>query len=870
MKVLPLFFEKTKINHSKPRTTLSNSATLSSDVFEKQNYTPALVQKKAGLNIPQLIHQFGFKESEATQIQASGLTTNDIPRLKDILSKGLNLDEATECVYLNDFQIEQFINFPPAYNLSAKDKIGLIAFEIEGHGNLKRYEELSKSLQQYEALLATKLGLNNSQIETYKKQRSSNITYSDYDGATKSYHPTDDEWMICIKENFDNEQQKRFAQLRNRKKDFRSNTVRKQGSEQAYPFNYIISCIKERKTDEDIEKENTIFDITSQGFSLNMAFDIITMQKEEKEKYEKFKQDGENTESAILLEKLTPNEFHKYQDMIASGIDKELAIRNATLTPEQIQEIEDIVTSKNIVERERTFQKLISKPNKNSSEWKQEEIDFFLNYLSDEQVIRYKQLINQGTETGEALELANLTQEEFERYNSLCNSANGEWEIRRIEKYDPNKEIELGVNVIQKPKKKIQSITFRQLMFIVKNTALKSLKPELLERLPDDFWYKITMGCEKEAHDIIQKAISELLLIQGNKESSFKLSPVRTLKMQLQKAGQGYNSICYSKCKDYTLDRNGNFELKQAQTSPFKINLQQGLIYDKSVLVINDLASSNRYVSYNGAIAKVTAPTEHDCKQFEKWGNLSPEIQGKILAQAANEFVFNLFDEEGNCILGTEEYNIKDKTDKQISQYYSDKFLELKTENKLTVSNILKLVPQDCMLSINPYVTDGQILFSIVAEWYSKENSKWQLEVHSQDTNWVDTQDSTKWILRLHKNKNNKYECFQFQPDGSCNFGGDFSGENSKDSHIKIPSPINDALLNNVEFQNIIKQISSQLHKSQEISTIAKTLGIPTANDPNNTIQNIVNHCLKNPVDFARYKDLIIKLRANLGMANII
>lgn len=870
MKVLPLFFEKVKINHSKPRTALNHGATLSSDVFEKGNCTQTPERKKTGLNIPQLTHQFGFNESEATQIQASGLTANDIPRLKDMLSKGLNLDEAIECVYLNDFQIEQFINFPPANNLSVKDKIGLIAFEIEGLENIKRYEELSKSLQQYEALLATKLGLNNSQIETYKKQRNTNIEYSDYNGATKSYHPTDDEWMICIKENFDNEQQKRFAQLRNRKKDFKTNTVRKQGSEQAYPFNYIISCIKVRKTDEDIEKENTIFDITSQGFSLNTAFDIITMTKEEKEEYEKFKQSGENTEIATQLARLTPNEFHKYQDMIASDVDKELAIRNAMQTPEQIQEIEDIITGKNIVERESAFQKLISEQNNNSSEWKQEEIDFFLNYLSDEQVIRYKQLINQGTDTSEALELANLTQEEFERFNSICNSANGEWEIRRLEKYDPNKEIELVTNVIQEPKEKIPSITFRQLMFIVQNTTLKSLKPELLERLPEDFWYKITMGCEKEAHDIIQKAIFELLLIQENKESSFKLSPVRTLKMQLQKAGQGYNSICYIKGKDYTLDQNGNFELKQAQTTPFKINLQQGLIYDKSVLVINDLASSNRYVSYNGAIAKVTAPTKHDCKQFEKWGNLLPEIQGKILAQAATEFVFNLFDEEGNCILGTDEYNIKDKTDKQISQYYSDKFLELKTENKLTAQNILKLVPQDCMLSINPYVTDGQILFSIVAEWYSKENSKWQLEVHSQDINWVDTQDSTKWILRLHKNKNNEYKCFQFQADGSCNFDGNFSGENSKDSHIKIPSPINDVLLNNVEFQNIIKQISSQLHKSQEISTIAKTLGIPTDNDPNNTIQNIINHCLKNPIDFARYKDLIIKLRANLGMANII
>lgn len=139
-------------------------------------------------------------------------------------------------------------------------------------------------------------------------------------------------------------------------------------------------------------------------------------------------------------------------------------------------------------------------------------------------------------------------------------------------------------------------------------------------------------------------------------------------------------------------------------------------------------------------------------------------------------------------------------------------------------------MPKDSLLSINPYIQSGDInmLYSIVCEWFSKEGTRWQLEIHSQNLDW---NNDKNWILRLHKEKNNNKEYFQFT---NSNIGYDLNGEKySEDAHIKINSPLNDDnLINNVEFQTIIRQISTIQHEKHNkiISKLRANLGIVDTN----------------------------------------
>ena len=139
------------------------------------------------------------------------------------------------------------------------------------------------------------------------------------------------------------------------------------------------------------------------------------------------------------------------------------------------------------------------------------------------------------------------------------------------------------------------------------------------------------------------------------------------------------------------------------------------------------------------------------------------------------------------------------------------------------------------------------------------------MEIHSQDSK---SNNDEKWIFRHHKQTENGCQYFQFVDNKvGFNFNG---GTLDGNAHIKIPTPLEeDDLLNNVEFQTIIKQISIQQYKDFGIDKIAKDLEVGGQNNEEK-IQNIINHCLKNPLDFAKYKDVVLKLRANLGMIELV
>jgi len=367
------------------------------------------------------------------------------------------------------------------------------------------------------------------------------------------------------------------------------------------------------------------------------------------------------------------------------------------------------------------------------------------------------------------------------------------------------------------------NLNFNQQLISDKHCNLDTLYSESLENISNDFWYKTLAGCEEETFNIIHQTI------KGINQNSLELTEV------------GYWDSGVKLC--------------------------QGVVGGKLILVVKK-NEDPLYVAYNGAIAPVKQPRQCDSVQFSAWGNIESRKQAQVLAKAASSFPFELFDEQGVCIIGKNapEFDVKQTNDKDIQGHYCDIFFDLKKEGNLNVQEILKLMPKDCMLSISPYIQDGGMLYSIVCEWFSVDNTRWQIEVHSQDMNW---HGDNEWIFRFGKEeKNGKKKYFRIAKDNSSyDFNGEFSGD---DAHIRIDSPLQkDDLLNSVQFQKKIRKKSVDLYTDFEIGKIIDKLGISGRNQTEKKY-NLVDYCLKNPLVFAKYKDEILKLRANLGMVELI
>ena len=1006
MKILPYSFQQTKVNYAN-KFNLYNFKVLSCDTFERRNISFEAVSEK---------YKNAVRKDPVK-----------IARLEEFDELGILPDIGTAIAYLDfiDLYIDEYNELSEDSELNIMDKMGLIAYEID---DIERYKTLKQSLAQYEAILATKFALDDSQIQTYLSKKAQPIQY-EQDGSQQEYIPSDDELMLCVKEGFDEAQLKRFAQLRNRELDFTDKSVRRTGGKQNYPIKYIVDCIKNSKTDDDIEKEHRLVELmdmqlpiyvlvsimclSNDGYNrfkqiigeikdIKHALTLSKLSKEEYARYERLIENGEPKGDAIELAKLSKEEYARYKELRENGEFRIYAFKLAKLPKEEYARYKELIEktkkyiskdtaielsklSKEEYARYKELRKGVNKhfavelaklSKEEYARYKEliengedEYIAFYLAQLSEEECVRYKKLIENGEyhdfafefvqlseeeyaryerfiENGEnkygAIELAKLSKEEYARYKELIE--NGEFQIyafklaklseegyARLEKLIENGENKYSVgeneyNAIElaqlseeeyaRYERFLENYKSRrfayelaklpeevyvkyerfldngedddfalelaklseaqylryteipmqvseyQALMLAKNTNLTSVTPEILEKLSPDFWNIITKGCDKESSDIFRKVIT--LLLSNTQDENLQLSPLKKLGAELP---------CDK--SEYVFDKkSGDFDfIPNAQDKkPFSLKLSQGLIEQKPFLVVQDKQnSSNQYISYNGAIACIKPLQDRDVGQFLNWGILLPKKQAEILAKAADEFVFNLFDENGNCIIGQNSsgFNINEKTDSETETYYSRELLELKDNSELTAQNILKLMPKDCMLAISPYIQGGNILYSIVVEWFSKDGNRWQMEIHSQDINF-DTDE--KWTFRLHKENNGTRQYFEFDENGGCNFNGVFNGLQSEKSHIKISTPLDENdLLNSIDFQKIIKEISSKLSKDYLINNMAGSLNVVIdANNTAETAKNIINHCLKNPADFARYKDEILAIRRSFGMADLV
>ena len=121
--------------------------------------------------------------------------------------------------------------------------------------------------------------------------------------------------------------------------DLRSSTVRSKGELQRYPFNYVLSCVRENKTQEQIEKEERIAQLLKEGYSLDIIADLFVLTFEELEKYKELRSKYEHWE-ALRLVKFTPEEFERYQEFKDKYGHNE-AFKLAKFTPEELKKYKE-------------------------------------------------------------------------------------------------------------------------------------------------------------------------------------------------------------------------------------------------------------------------------------------------------------------------------------------------------------------------------------------------------------------------------------------------------------------------------------------------------------------------------------------------
>lgn len=621
-------------------------------------------------------------------------------------------------------------------------------------------------------------------------------------------------------------------------------------------------------TDEQCQKYQMFI---NKGMNKLIARELAKLTEEQCARYQKLLEAGEDEFVAVKYAQLTSEQYKRYKIILNDGEDKFFARKLAKLTNEQYKKYTKLLSKGTDKYIARDLVQLTDEEGIRYKKLLTKGVDRFIARdiakLTDKQCDRYCTLLKKGIYKPIAQDLAKLTEEQYDRYQKILDAGEYKYfayeraqltneQYARYQKLIANGEdkyfaLELA-QLTDEQYEKFKQIPIRlsrsQAIVLAETTNLSSVTFEVIENLPDDFWLQVSMGCDKENYEVISKAMQLALLFQKTKDATQALRIIddETIKKAI-----------------------GDNDLKVLKEN-YDVNISKMNVLEKTCLLIEDTDKSKQYIAYNGILANVQELQKVDSKQFESWCNLSAKKQAPILAKAAEAFVFNLFDENENCIIGQNslDFKPKEKTDEETEKFYGKKILELNKNNKLTAQNILKLIPKDCMLTISPYINDDNLLTAIVAEWYSKEGNRWQLEIHSQDLNF---NDSDKWVFRLHKqipNPNNSSEIvrnyFQFNDN---NEGYDFNGEYlAEDSHIKIINPLeNDNLLKEGRFQKIVKSLSSFFNDNDEIIGILAVLGLTNTNNLNENIKNIVDKLRKTPKELIRFRSQYNKYAKRIG-----
>jgi hypothetical protein len=772
----------------------------------------------------------------------------------------------------NNFKNKKLEVFKNTHTLNNFDASACLVLNLD-NAEIQKYKELKTKyplLNPMELGLVSKFQLTDKDINKYLK-----ITTEIDEQSGKKYNFAKEELILCLKEGFDDNQIERYFELRNRELDLRNETVRGIGGKQRYPVNFVINAVRQNKTDEDINEEEELLKLVkkygighgilkfmygaefdsdkyiqecrknAQNGSIEHAFSLIGINQ--------FfaGEDGILSQESLNIEKKDPYDaFINFYQKLNETVPNQYASDTLNLLREGKENNFPIEDTFKMMYLPKKYRKKIfnkeSSINQVYAKFLPKAIrDFYINGQQGKYYQRKKEICD--IFVVQRLFAASIDSET----NGLLN----EDILTEEQLKDSFKLIEQGCNS-------------EQARILTQIMSVSSITPDILEQIPENMWYIMQTGTGKETHDVIQNAIK---LMMEFSEDLPQLTKIEA------------DEIDDILSQDYFYDG----ENLKSQKNNFSLNLQKLMVYDKPVLIINDNNSVTSFVSFDGAIARIAPPVICNYEELQKdmkpHCNLAPEKQAPVLARAIKEFVFNITDENGNCIISNGIKNIaepvilSDKTDDETKKYYLDLLKKLKDDNKFNAGNILKIFPKDSVLSINPYTTKngGNMLYSISAEWRSKNDTRWQMRIHSTDLSTENA--NSDWDIRLGyeltNSAPNQQKTFYLRYDkdkGIFDFNGTYKG---KDSHIKINSPVDDgSLLNNTEFQKVIRNISSKLYETKKVDNICKKYSLPVNIGYRNTsekINAVIEDAMKNPFHYYEYEEDIDNYRKSFGLLNL-
>ena len=301
---------------------------------------------------------------------------------------------------------------------------------------------------------------------------------------------------------------------------------------------------------------------------------------------------------------------------------------------------------------------------------------------------------------------------------------------------------------------------------------------------------------------------------------------------------------------------------------------------EKALLFLDD---DKGYLAYKGAISEVKAPystNEVTKASLRKYANIYSIKQIQVLLDAIKFLPMNLINADGTVMIGQGLSNIppykgaKHNTD-DTKSHYGNLFANLRNQGDLSVVNILKIMPIDANISINPCITDGgNILYSVSSEWQDSQGAKWQLRAHSTDLGY--SNGGNKWVARCaYRVSDNDKPEYLYEDNGTISGvfkkeiePGVTGGVSLEQSHIKVDSPIEDVdnLLNNVYFQDIVHQISLNVEQAILLKRLTKSMGLIYQNVEKRDVANILQKLYDAPELYAYNKADIDKLRKTYGI----
>ena len=671
--------------------------------------------------------------------------------------------------------------------------------------------------------------ITNEEIRKFLELKGKKITYQNSVGKTLEYILPPDEAAYCAKYDFNQTQVQRFAKLKN--EYFAQETVRNSGIETGFEVKDILEWIKKDVSDQDIFNYNyilnnpqliKIFNANQQkiltkanfintmhnlclngnlvirpafesidGFMEKVINKIINCQNFFKASIQKF--GNERTFSKMINE--------AYEDIAL--FYKKLCDDDKLLFDTCIKVIEELKSSGNLNEYElKIADKILSLkynniPNQGKNLFGRMTVIFDFKIQTHEQIERYKKLINLGVTEGAGYIASNK-----ELYDIIMRLTKDESLIYR----------DLNGNI---QRLDIKGLALLSHFIDLTKMDVKPLLPNLSK------WYKVCTGEKENVRRIFESARHLLQRKNWQIRSNLTTSDIE----KISKLGTNPTDF-YKDC--LRLDENKNLIFDLGNKS-FKVAIEKFQIEGKPAILIKDLEHDSYYVGYEGAITKIensSLPFNKKKLQRSLFGfSKYSKKQDEIYADAIENFPVRIIDDKSECIIGKGRPALGinpialQMSDSELVEHYQNVLRILKSTGNLSVENILRIMPKGSNIQINPFTTskNGKMLYSISAEWKSIDGVKWQLRTHSTDLehymNSGTEAENSDWIFRLGHEQNGVAKFFEYN-ESERKFipTGDFMGPSSRNSHVRIPySPFKEEnnLLDNIHFQNIMRQISS-------------------------------------------------------------